>query len=428
MKNITVKKILTVCISVFLIIYVVCNLYMSNSKKISSETLIYAKVYDSYETTAYIVKDEDEIRVSENTNVYYLAKDGESVAAGEVIAYEFQDPRDVVIKEEIAKLNDRIETFEALESKSKSNSNNIEIAEYNLSQSIKNFKNMVENNEFVELKTSADNVLYNLNNKQIITGKTAGFDAIISQAQEELAALENELSGNIKELRTNSPGYFISKSADGLENKADYENILTVNYDELSNIMEQEYEIDPNIVGKTINGLSWYIVCKIPQQEASKVQKDKQIGVNFVSISNENIPVSVAAINRIDDENVTVVLKCNQISGELLDIRKENIKLNYDLYEGIKVPKNAVHMGQVTKTQTNPDGTQTEQTQTVQGVYTIIGDRLKFKEINPVFAYSEFMICNDNKDSEDLFSGDTVEVYDKVIIGGEDLYDGKFIG
>ena len=40
---------------------------------------------------------------------------------------------------------------------------------------------------------------------------------------------------------------------------------------------------------------------------------------------------------------------------------------------------------------------------------------------------SGFVICKQEPDDDELFSGSTIKVYDKVVVEGVDLYDGKVI-
>ena len=41
-------------------------------------------------------------------------------------------------------------------------------------------------------------------------------------------------------------------------------------------------------------------------------------------------------------------------------------------------------------------------------------------------AYGAF-ICDTNQDNEDLFSGTTIKLYDKIVTEGTDLYAGKIV-
>lgn len=62
------------------------------------------------------------------------------------------------------------------------------------------------------------------------------------------------------------------------------------------------------------------------------------------------------------------------------------------------------------------------------GVYVRFGSELTFKEIVPLYSDNSFVICDPDPDDEALFSGDTIQLYDEVVVEGTDLYDGKIIG
>lgn len=54
------------------------------------------------------------------------------------------------------------------------------------------------------------------------------------------------------------------------------------------------------------------------------------------------------------------------------------------------------------------------------------GSEVRFKQISILYADDDYVIC-DRADSKDLVDGTTVELYDQVILEGDDLYDGKVV-
>ena len=63
----------------------------------------------------------------------------------------------------------------------------------------------------------------------------------------------------------------------------------------------------------------------------------------------------------------------------------------------------------------------------VQGVYVLYGSEVQFKQISILYAEDDYVICDAAPDKDELFNGETVSLYDKVILKGDDLYDGKVI-
>ena len=72
-------------------------------------------------------------------------------------------------------------------------------------------------------------------------------------------------------------------------------------------------------------------------------------------------------------------------------------------------------------------GRQVKQEVMVQGVYVLYGSELVFKEIVPLSTYSTFVLYDPNPEEDATFNGETIKLYDEVVVGGTDLYDGKIV-
>ena len=73
------------------------------------------------------------------------------------------------------------------------------------------------------------------------------------------------------------------------------------------------------------------------------------------------------------------------------------------------------------------DGNQVTKKKKVQGVYVLYGNELQFKEISILYSGSDFVICDPSPEEGELFNGETVALYDNVVIEGDDLKDGKIV-
>ena len=60
-----------------------------------------------------------------------------------------------------------------------------------------------------------------------------------------------------------------------------------------------------------------------------------------------------------------------------------------------------------------------------EGVYVQEGNIVKFKQLRTVYTEDDYIISSETpKEGE---TGDFVSLYDAVILGGKDLYDGKIL-
>ena len=115
------------------------------------------------------------------------------------------------------------------------------------------------------------------------------------------------------------------------------------------------------------------------------------------------------------------------MNSDLAQARQEPIEIGLGTYTGLRVSKKAIHDDYVTKTTYDEkDNKHTEQVK-VQGVYVLHGSEVRFKQISILYADDDYVICDPDSNNKELVNGTTVELYDQVILEGDDLYDGKVI-
>ena len=113
------------------------------------------------------------------------------------------------------------------------------------------------------------------------------------------------------------------------------------------------------------------------------------------------------------------------MSDVLASLRQEELQIDVQTYEGLYVSKSALHEDEITTIVTDDNGNEIEQSERVQGVYVINGNILEFKEVVIAYSGDDFIICKQTPSEEELFGDETIELYDRVVVGGTDLYDGK---
>ncbi|MBQ1616940.1 MAG: hypothetical protein II086_06745, partial [Ruminococcus sp.] len=137
--------------------------------------------------------------------------------------------------------------------------------------------------------------------------------------------------------------------------------------------------------GKVIGNVKWYVACEVSPDDASALNIwDSAATVLFSEASSEPIPAEIYRINQASkDSNAVVILRCDYMEDGLLEARQEPIEIGMGKYTGLRVSKRAIH--------------------------------------------DDYVICDTNPAEGILFNGETISLYDKVIVKGDDLYDGKVI-
>ena len=123
-------------------------------------------------------------------------------------------------------------------------------------------------------------------------------------------------------------------------------------------------------------------------------------------VTDEEIPVTVAAGSRADNGTMLVVFRCAYISEALSAIRRENVQVLLVKRTGLKVPKRAIVID---------DSMQA-------GVYIRYGNIVSFRKIDQIYSEPADYVISKETDEKGY-----LHMYDDIIVGGRGLYDGKII-
>jgi hypothetical protein len=104
-------------------------------------------------------------------------------------------------------------------------------------------------------------------------------------------------------------------------------------------------------------------------------------------------------------EDAVIIFSCSEMNSELATMRTANVKLIKNEVNGIKVSSKAIRV---------KDG--------VTGVYVVSGLEAKFVTVDILYSEEDYKICelNTSKSSK-------LRLYDRIIVKGKNLYDGKII-
>lgn len=91
------------------------------------------------------------------------------------------------------------------------------------------------------------------------------------------------------------------------------------------------------------------------------------------------------------------------MNDDVARLRKTEIEIRTDTYEGIKVPNQALHI---------VDGK--------KGVYVLIASQVKFREAEVIYNTDDYALVKYDTENEDA-----IHLYDKIITQGKDLENGK---
>ena len=427
-----VRKVIMTLITLLVIAYVIYVVCSASFTQIKTETAKIRTVSDSISTSGYFIRDEKLIKYNGDGVISYIADDGEKIAKNQTVANVFSSSDDANAKQEIEKLNAQITALEQLEKTADTITLTPDEIDKNISSLLVQASINVSNGDYSLADENINDVLYNLNERQLVTGKLESFSDKITELKNQVKELEKSSSGSKKSktIKSLSSGYFVS-TADGYEgvySSKDIENIYPENFDPEK---IEPSEITDDVIGKTIESVYWYIACPVTAKQALQIKNAGHLTIELPLATKSTIDVTLVSLNQqTKTSDAVAILRGDYMTEEMASIRSENISVNLQTYTGIYVPKKAVHECKLTKTVKDENGKETKVTENVQGVYVETGGTLNFKQIVPIYSGEDYVICKQSPEEDEIFSDDvrTLKIYDDVVVEGADLYDGKLVG
>ncbi|MFQ7165064.1 MAG: HlyD family efflux transporter periplasmic adaptor subunit [Acutalibacteraceae bacterium] len=434
MNNPLIRKIGATAVAVLLLIYVGYQVYLSQYTGLKTEAATYSTVSESIDTTGFIIRDEEVISSSYSGVLNYTVDDGEKVAEGGAIAEIYPTEEDAAVQNRIARIDDELNRLSALETPSDSTASNLKLIGSQISKKITSILGALKSGSMSDVTDERNDLQLLLSQRQVVTGKESSGDyaAHVNELHEERIALTQSASASIGTVSSPAAGYFI-RSVDGYENAVSLDGVTSLSVSDVRALEEEEPAgTDTESIGKVAKDFNWYIACILTENDLVRLDRTTKVTVEMPFATVEQIPAEVVKINRDSETGeAAVILKCTYMNSDLASARMETLRINISSYSGVLVPESAVHFADVVAHETDEDGNEVDVTyENIRGVYVKSGSRLRFVQIFSDATINGYAICKvslSTEEREQLVTGDTIQLYDEVVVEGTDLYDGKML-
>lgn len=431
MNSPLIRRLAAFCVAFLLLFYIGYQVYNANYTSVKTEVAVYVQADDPgtaevVQATGTAVRKESVIQQQTNGVVTYVVEDGGKVSKGGTVAELYATEQDAAAQQQIETLNLQISQLQKLSSPGSTYAVDQDSLTKQISQKLIALLQTSASGEYDALDEPREDLLYVLNERQIVTNKVSDFnDRINSLTQQRDALTANrQVLGTVT---APSAGTFISE-VDGYESVFDYDSILTITPEQYQQKLETQVSPPADAVGKICGEFKWYFVCVVSAQDALKFIEGNAVSLSFPFATSDSVTAVVRAVNQESIESqAAVVLECSTMNEELARLRTETCSVSVTEYSGIRVSQKAVHFAEVTRTVENEDGEETTETREVKGVYVMHGSEIVFRQIVPLYSTSTYVICDPNPDPEELMTSETVQLYDEIVVEGTDLYDGKVV-
>ena len=160
-----------------------------------------------------------------------------------------------------------------------------------------------------------------------------------------------------------------------------------------------------NTAGALVYSPKWYFALKTESEVASGLSAGKSYSCRFTD--NTHTDLLEMKLERkeksADGRSYLLVLSCSLLPEDFDFTRKQNIVITARTYEGYKIPSSSVRISRDTGK---------------PYVYIFRKGFVAVREVTPVFEKDGYFITE---------KGGELRLYDRLIIGEADLWDGKMI-
>ncbi len=404
--NPIVKRVLLIAASLILIVYVGYQAYRAFSGSTVTEIVESATAYETVDTTGVVFRDETVLEKEADGYFFYTVSDGNRIAKNGVIANVFPTLQDALVQQQLEVLDEEIHTLTSINAQGTANRANLSSINQQISETWLAISRAAASAEFMELTAERAKLLALLNKKQLTIGKETSFDNRLAQLKERRDTLAASYTKATATVRSPVAGYFIS-TIDGFETLFTTKGVTQITVNDLQHYLDMTPAPVSESVGKVVGDYEWYMACIVPLEQTAFIKKDTVLDVRLPFVTDDTVPAQVAAVNKGEGDVAAVILRCTHMSGELSSTRRETVELRLTAYSGLRIPDKAIHFNEAQE----------------PGVFVQEGNYLTFKKIRVLYHDQENRISVCEKTDGNGF----VQLYDRVVTEGEDLYEGKLV-
>lgn len=395
MNTVTVR-ILVFILSLFILITFFSQISMQFQDDYTTETAV---LYSSAEKISFqgvYVRNETVISGRANGVLSYPNADGSRIANGSVVAYVYDSENDIYVNRRIEELKEEVELLESAQNPGTTEVVKPGFISSLIDQEYQAVAFLIAENDLDALAEERKQLQTYMDIYHIVINEETDFNRAIDSLNSQISTLEAQRKAPKSTVNADSTGYFISYT-DGYESKLKPDSIASITTDDIKNIISSaEENRSGKDIGKMVDGYEWKMI-GIVDPKSADFRVGSSIKVKFASMPDTVGAVIEDMIESDDPDESIIVLSCDKLTYSLVQRRVERVELILNDYDGIRVPRAAIRF--------NKDNE--------KGVYILLGQKISFKKINPVFECDDYILSGITSDAS------YVSVYDDIITSGD---------
>lgn len=393
--------ILKILLAVLLAIFVINQLFSSIYEPIKTESAIYYTATDGFNITGVIIRNETLVHYSGGGVMHYVVSDGNRVAKNGVIANIYDSEEASILVSQNKEIEKKIKDIEEIIGYNDIEAANLDLINAKINEKINNLNFSASAGNYDNVHANSDELLTAFLRRKAAMGETTDFSA-------QLDVLKAQLNTNLPTPKTQitaeESGYFVS-SADGYEKVFNGADIVNLTPELLESASSEKY--DNTVMGKIVSDYEWYIAANVSLNDSLKFKEGDSLKIITSVKSSPELSVTVKKINVSESEaKAVIIFACNEMNKELASMRSGPMTVVKSQFSGLRVSKKSLRV-----------------VDSVRGVYVQNGMQVNFVPVDIIYSDESFIICAKQNEVDK-----GLKLYDRVVVKGKGLYDGKIVG
>ena len=393
---------LIISVVVLIVLFVVIQFYKVTHIELKTQTATVSTVYDKASSEALFIRDESVVEKAATGVTVPCFEDGDKINVKGNVAMQFSSSKAAANYSKYTDLTNQIKYYQTLEAQTVGQSANLETINEDIEQKVINYADGLCRNKIGDTAQELDSVLVR---RQLIIGEDVDLLSIIENLRDKRNSYSS-FSKPDKYIKTDESGVF-SNYTDGYENIIDFDKTEETSVKEFKSALsavDKSKDVADN-VGKLVTSYTWYVQTLVSTDTVKNLENGDYVNIVLKDDSSKEFKAEIVsgADASLGQKETLLVLKLNEMDADIAKLRKAEIEIRRNKYEGIKIPSEALHV---------VDGK--------KGVYVLIASQIKFREVNIIYSDDDYVLAE-----YDESNTNSIHLYDKIITQGKDLKDGK---
>ena len=409
-----ITKLVMLFLALCLGVYFTVHLFRGMTDPLTTAVAYAYTVNDSVEAEALLVRQEQVLPAGAGI-ADVIPGEGERVGAGQTVAVLYRDSEALERKKQIQQLTLEAELLQYATTQTEPGGGVAQL-ENDVVRAAVALRADSAAGEFGRLEDQVLDLKRAVLKRDYTYG--AGVDNThLSQISAQLRALQTRSAQDTSRVYAKEEGTF-SAQVDGYE-EITPKSAAQLTPNGLKELLERGGKADETALGKIVTANRWCVAANLPVRAAERLSVGGKAVVRFTGDFDRDVTMRVDAISQPEEGQCMVLFSSDRYLANTTLLRRQTVEVIFESDQGLRVPKDAVHI--LTKTVTDKETGEQKKVSTT-GVYALVNGQAEFKTVRTMAEGTQFYVVQSLDTGKRVLRPGT-----QVIVRARDLYDGKVV-